>query len=68
MNNGFDGGSRSKTLVTAEAVARRLGVTVDTVYRLAHGRRLAFVRVASCMRFAPEHVEAFIAKHLVEPK
>lgn len=55
------------TLLTADVVAARLGVAVDTVYRLAHGRKLAFVRVASCMRFMPEHVDAFVTGNIVAP-
>lgn len=59
--------SLAAPLITADAVASRLGITVDTVYRLAHGRKLAFVRVASCMRFMPEHVEGFISENIVGP-
>ena len=53
-------------LVSVREVAERLGVSETTVYRLTERRLLPFYRVAGCLRFTPEDVDAYLANGRVE--
>ncbi|MFZ5479085.1 MAG: helix-turn-helix domain-containing protein [Myxococcota bacterium] len=64
---GFDAPLPVRPLLLADDVARQLSVGVDTVYRLAHARKLAFVRLGRCMRFLPEDVEVLLRAGRVGP-
>ena len=55
----LDGGKDH--LLTARAVAARLGVSTATVYKLCTRGELAHVRVSNAIRIEPAELEAFIA-------
>jgi excisionase family DNA binding protein len=49
-------------LVTVREVARQLGVSTATVYKLCTTRQLPCVRVLGAIRIAPADVAAYIAR------
>ena len=48
-------------LISVREVAKRLGVSTATVYRLCDSGALPHVRVSNAIRFAPEAIAAFAA-------
>lgn len=54
------------TLLTVQAVAKRLDVSVKTVRRLYQGRYLPHVRIGGAVRFRRHDIDAFIAENVVE--
>jgi excisionase family DNA binding protein len=52
-------------LQTAKQVSTRLGVSVDTVWRLARTGELPFVTIGRLRRFEPSDVEAYIERSRV---
>ncbi len=58
--------SSSRGLLSVRQVAQRLGVSATTVYRLAERRLLPFYRLAASLRFAPDDVDAYLARQRVE--
>ncbi len=53
-------GGGHERLLTAREAAERLGVCVDTVYKLCASGELAHVRVLNAIRVEPRELEAFI--------
>lgn len=49
-------------LMNVREVARALGVSTATVYRLCNSGRLAHVRVANSVRVWPEDLRAFVGE------
>lgn len=58
----------SQPMITVKDVAAMLGVGITTVYRLKNkpGGIPAY-KVAGCIRFKPEEVEAYIQAQAVKP-
>ena len=55
-------------LLSANEVAERLGISVPTVYRLAHRRDgLRTLKVGASLRFRPSDVEAYLAAAEIKP-
>ncbi len=52
-------------LLTPDQVARQLGISRASVYRLVEQRRLPFHRVLRSLRFSREDLAAYLAKHRV---
>jgi excisionase family DNA binding protein len=52
-----------RPLLAAREVARLLSASPKTVYRLASGGELRYVRVRGLLRFEPDAVERFIETH-----
>ena len=50
----------SERLLSVRQVAAWLGVSTSTVYKLCAEGRLAHVRVANAIRFAPEALEELV--------
>lgn len=58
----------NESLITVRDVARMLGVSEDTVYRLKDkSDGLPAYKVGGCIRFRPEEVDAYIASQVVKP-
>jgi excisionase family DNA binding protein len=58
------GGTREGLLNYAEA-ASYLGISERTVRTFVSERRIAFCRVGRQVRFAPEHLEAYVSERTV---
>lgn len=57
-----------ESMITAKEVAERLGVSVHTVYRLKDKPDgIPAYRLAGCIRFRPDEVDAYIEGHAVKP-
>ena len=57
-----------ESLLTAQDVAARLGVCLNTVYRLASkGDGLRAYKVGRCIRFKAEDVDAYLEAQAVKP-
>lgn len=54
-----------RPLLTIAEVAERLGVTVRHVRRLVHERRIPFIKWGHLLRFDPDEIETWIARHHV---
>lgn len=55
-------------MISVQDVAERLGVSVCTVYRLKdRPDGLPAYRVAGCIRFRPDEVDAYIERQAVKP-
>jgi excisionase family DNA binding protein len=57
----------SKTPLTIEAAAERLGDTPRMVRRLVNERRIGFVRVGKFIRLRPDDVDAYLDQHFQPP-
>jgi excisionase family DNA binding protein len=61
----IDLGPTTELLSIAE-VAGLLKISIQSVRRLQHGRRIPFHKVGGCIRFAKEDVMSYLAKTRVE--
>jgi excisionase family DNA binding protein len=59
-------GSVGKRLLNVREAAVYLGVTVDTVYRMARLRTLPSVKVGRALRFDVKALERFVEEHTIE--
>ena len=55
-----------KRLLNAEEAARYLGLSVDTVYKMARLRELPSVKVGRALRFDVEALDLYIEQHAIE--
>jgi excisionase family DNA binding protein len=59
-------GGVGKRLLNVREVAVYLGVTVDTVYRMARLRTLPSVKVGRALRFDVKALERFVEEHTIK--
>ena len=57
-----------ESLMTVNAVAERLSVSRETIYRWCREGRLTGIRIGDRWRFTPEEIARFIASGSVETK
>jgi excisionase family DNA binding protein len=57
---------RGSDLLSVNELARHLGISKWTVYRLVRSREIRSVRVGERIRFRPEDVEAYLEARKVE--
>jgi excisionase family DNA binding protein len=55
-----------KRLLNAEEAAEYLGLSVDTVYKMARLRELPSVKVGRALRFDVEALDLYIKQHAIE--
>jgi len=55
-----------KRLLNAEEAARYLGLSVDTVYKMARLRELPSVKVGRALRFDVEALDLYIEQHAIK--
>jgi len=53
-------GEPSKRLMTADEVAERFGVSVDTIRQHAASRKIRFYKIGNRMRFSEEQVAEYL--------
>ncbi len=56
-----------KMLINIQEASNTLGVSISTLYRLTSRRQIPFVKVGARCLFQPASLEAWIAKHSVQP-
>lgn len=55
-------------MISVQQVADRLGVSIYTVYRLKDKPDgIPAYKVAGCIRFHPDEVEAYVKTHAIKP-
>ena len=55
-----------KRLLNAKEAARYLGLSVDTVYKMARLRELPSVKVGRALRFDVEALDLYIKQHAIK--
>ena len=55
-----------KRLLNAKEAARYLGLSVDTVYKMARLRELPSVKVGRALRFDVEALDLYIEQHAIK--
>jgi excisionase family DNA binding protein len=55
-----------KRLLNVEEAARYLGLSVDTVYKMARLRELPSVKVGRALRFDVEALDLYIEQHAIK--
>ena len=55
--------AEAATLLTVREVAAKLRMSVTSVYRLVDRRVIRFFRCTRSLRFRPNDVDAFLARH-----
>lgn len=66
MNGSHEPISVNKELLSVEALAEFLGISVASVYRMVERRSIRFYRLARHLRFRRSDVEVYLADRLVE--
>jgi excisionase family DNA binding protein len=56
----------SKALLSVKEVAQHLNVSVQTVRHLQRQRRVPFIKIGGCVRFASDDVRAYLNKQRVD--
>jgi excisionase family DNA binding protein len=59
-------GHVGKRLLNAKEAARYLGLSVDTVYKMARLRELPSVKVGRALRFDVEALDLYIEQHAIK--
>ena len=59
-------GHVGKRLLNAKEAAQYLGLSVDTVYKMARLRELPSVKVGRALRFDVEALDLYIKQHAIE--
>lgn len=56
-----------EALLSIEEVARRLDLSVSTIYKLVSAKKINYVKIGSRVLFDPEKIRAWIEEHSVAP-
>ena len=56
-----------RRLLTIDETSEYLGLAPTTLYKMAHQRRIPFVKVGRCLRFDSRLIDDWLAGHTVMP-
>jgi len=56
-----------KRLMTIQELAEFTGLSIQTLYKMVHQRRIPYVKVGRCLRFDSRLIDDWLEAHTVMP-